>query len=263
MRFRTAWICALALLTLSACKKLPDRGEIVDLGDSVYLEFAGTQLLIPKKSWLKGYGRNSTDGKVSDIILHALAPEVKAWTPENDKIMYSGEFRTPFRTVEINVKEVAGPVAGFGRSIDARGEDGERSFLEVESDLASIGFRRFIVVWSHQEDTPSVVQYKELERKNGPGLQIIDKQLLENANPPYFLVKNDRIEKRISCEYYRSGAVLHRCNILFMWGPHRLVTAYFSKDYVGHASEMADKIKDRLIEFEQAAQNSRLSSKVK
>ena len=90
LRFREllAVVSALFLLwsTASCGRNLPNPVTITD--GLARIPIGTMVFVIPEKTWLKGYSRNSTDGLVSGFQLHAAAPEVEPWSPENNARMY-------------------------------------------------------------------------------------------------------------------------------------------------------------------------------
>lgn len=82
----------LSLSLLAGCdrmvssQKLPNPVQSQD-GMS-YIPIDDTAFLIPDKTWLKGYGLNSTDGMVSNITLHATVPDVQPWSQARHEEMY-------------------------------------------------------------------------------------------------------------------------------------------------------------------------------
>jgi hypothetical protein len=56
-------------------EKLPD--PVKSKNGLSYIPIDDTAFLIPEKTWLKGYSRNSTDGMVYSITLHATVPDVQ------------------------------------------------------------------------------------------------------------------------------------------------------------------------------------------
>jgi len=76
-----------ALVASSACgKSLPD--PVTKANGIATIPIDGLVFAIPEKTWLKGYSRNSTDGLVHGFRLHAVAPNVEPWSPENNEQMY-------------------------------------------------------------------------------------------------------------------------------------------------------------------------------
>jgi hypothetical protein len=102
---RFIWTVLLAVLmagAITGCgKSVPN--PVDQTKDPVHIPFGDTVFVIPKKTWLKGYSRHSTDGLVSHISLHALAPNVEPWSPAANDRMYHG-FRWGDR-IEIDLSD--------------------------------------------------------------------------------------------------------------------------------------------------------------
>ncbi len=82
---------AVALFALlfgtSACgRALPD--PVTKANGVATIPIDGLVFVIPEKTWLTGYSRNSTDGQVAGFSLHAAAPKVEPWSPARNEQMY-------------------------------------------------------------------------------------------------------------------------------------------------------------------------------
>lgn len=103
-------------VNLNACgKNLPDPVERKD--GYAWIPIADTAFLIPEKTWLKSYGRKSTDGSVDSFDLHVTAPDVQPWSEAVNEQMY--------------------PPAGPGQRIDVVVKD--------DRELLAFQFERFYV----------------------------------------------------------------------------------------------------------------------
>ena len=77
---------AIELVQLFTRKPLPDPVQSKD--GVAYIPIDDTAFLVPEETWLRGYSRNSTDGLVANIALHASVPDVQPWSPERNDAMY-------------------------------------------------------------------------------------------------------------------------------------------------------------------------------
>ena len=263
-----AWrASALALLTLLAgCDRMPSlqawgqaAGEVAQLlarkplpdpvqsKDGVaYIPIDDTAFLVPEKTWLRGYARNSTDGLVANIALHASVPDVQPWSPERNDAMYWK----------------AGP--GLSLRIDIQGNRAEvhlhfhevrhsrqwkSQFIEEPSDQAAQGLRRFRRSWG---------EYTEEDAKEGLkkfGAEHVESRRL-NANQPmkdtvyYEYIQNDRVQYFIHCS--DGEGLFHICHLSFPWARSLMVDIEFARRDIKNIVAMADKVSERLREFEAA-----------
>jgi hypothetical protein len=137
-------ILFLTLTMVTACKRLPN--PVISENGQSYIPIADTAFLIPEKTWLTGFGRNSTDGMVSSISMHATVPDVQPWSPAVNDVMYTGA--NPGRKVDIEIMDTRHTefIQRFPRFPNSRW-GGE--LVEVPSDLEAIGLRRFKDETSH------------------------------------------------------------------------------------------------------------------
>jgi hypothetical protein len=202
----------IALLCLSVgCKRLPN--PVISQNGQSYIPIADTSFLIPEKTWLTGYGRNSTDGMVSSISLHATLPDVQPWSPAVNDIMYTGS--NPGRKVDIEIRDARDtefiqrfplfPKSRWGGTL-----------VEVPSNLADIGLRRF-----KDETSPEIYFY----------------ELVESGKVIYFM--------RCSLT----------CRLSFPWRETLEVNISFPGSDVIYSVMVANRVKAKMGDFEQAGLN--------
>jgi len=211
-----------------------------------YIPIDDTAFLVPEETWLRGYSRNSTDGLVANIALHASVPDVQPWSPERNDAMYWK----------------AGP--GLSLRIDIQGNQAEvhlhfhevphsrqwkSQFIEEPSDQAAQGLRRFRRSWG---------EYTEEDAKEGLkkfGAEHVESRRL-NANQPmkdtvyYEYIQNDRVQYFIHCS--DGEGLFHICHLSFPWARSLMVDIEFARRDIKNIVAMADKVSERLREFEAA-----------
>lgn len=139
------------------CKRLPN--PVISQNGQSYIPIADTAFLIPEKTWLTGYGRNSTDGMVSSISMHATLPDVQPWSPAVNDVMYTGS--NPGRKVDIEIMDTRHTEFIQRFPVFPRSRWGGE-LVEVPSDLADIGLRKFKYERSLDMDFYEVVNSGEV-----------------------------------------------------------------------------------------------------
>ncbi len=219
---------AIVLVVTAGCSKhFPDPVESKD-GQS-WIPIAGTAFLIPEKSWLTGYARNSMDGMVSHISMHAMAPEAQPWSQAIHEQMYPKLGRG--QRIDIDVMKTVQPstfherFTNFPQSIFGGG-----SLVEESSDMGEYGLHKF--------------------RKR----RVTDGQL-ETDMVFYEYVEDDRVKYYAHCDDdgARRGGV-NQCNLMFPYAGKFEVTLSFRRVHMADAVSMAGKIAAKLEEFEMAGQ---------
>jgi hypothetical protein len=204
---------------LSACKKLPD--PVVRKDGYAWIPIADTAFLIPEKTWLKGYGRKSTDGSVDDFRLHATVPDADPWSENVNAQMYPPA--GPGKRIDVFVKDdretLVFQLAQFYKPPQSRWKS---SLIEVTSDLESDGLRKF--------------------RESGPKGTVF-----------YERIENDRVRYFIYCDD-DGGYIDHQfCHLSFPWGKTLYVDLKFTRNYLPHSIRMVEQITAKLKQFEAAA----------
>jgi len=237
-----------ALLTLSACNRSPALPNPVESKDGVsYIPIDDTAFLIPDKTWLTGVSRKATDGTVGHIGLHATVPDVQPWSKARHDEMYWP--------------------AGPGKKLVIRIEGGNadnhvhfhevphsrewvNQFIEEPSEQAAQGLRRFRKSWGAYSEEDA----KEGLKKFGP--EHVERRR-KNANKPmmdtiyYELIENDRVKFFMRC-HASTGGLPEDCHLNYPWGKTLMIDVYFMGNDIGHIVSMADKLSDKLREFEAA-----------
>lgn len=260
--WRTA---ALVLLTLLAgCDRMPSlqawgraASEVVQiftrmpLPDPVqskdgvaYIPIDDTAFLVPEETWLRGYARNSTDGMVSNITLHATVPDVQPWSRARHEEMYwkAG----PGKKLLIYIKGGVHSAPDFDvpRSKRPPGE-----FVEELSDQAAQGLRRFRQSWGEYPEEDAA------KDKARFGADFVERMRSHNGKPMmdtvyYEHIQNDRVKYFIYCN--DGDGLFHICHLLMTWTPTVAIDIQFTRRDIVHIVSMADKVSERLREFEAA-----------
>ncbi len=227
--------CLIALsLVLTACgKSLPNPVESKD-GQS-FIPIADTAFLIPEKTWLTGYGRKSTDGMVAHIGLHAFVPDVLPWSQERHSLMYPKLGRG--QIVEVDVEDLSDPNSLFFERFPNFPQStwGVGKLVEEPSDLAPYGLRKFRQRWTSDGQIQAGTVFYE---------HVID----------------GKVKYLALCDDYADGRTTNQCQLFFPYAEKLRVTLRFRRDYMADGVRIADKIFEKLKEFE-AAGRARLAVK--
>lgn len=229
-----------------APKRMSDPVERTD--GMAYIPIDDTAFLIPEKTWLKGYSRNSTDGLVGSITLHATIPDVQPWSQARHDEMYwpAG----PGKKLEIRIYgDSASQVRNFPdvpRSIRQRSD-----FIEEPSDQAAQGLRRFRELWTYKLGTAEL----EKHRKEF-GDEQVNRLLAKDGTPDlsttyYEFIEHDRVKYLVDCTDDK-GVLFQSCHLKFPLARSLMVDVHFVRDHLRHIVSMADKLSARLHEFEAA-----------
>ena len=235
---------AIELVQLFTRKPLPDPVQSKD--GVAYIPIDDTAFLVPEETWLRGYSRNSTDGLVANIALHASVPDVQPWSPERNDAMYWK----------------AGP--GLSLRIDIQGNRAEvhlhfhevphsrqwkSQFIEEPSDQAAQGLRRFRRSWG-------IYPEKDAEKDTRQfGAEFVERMRGHNGKPMkdtvyYEYIQNDRVQYFIHCS--DGEGLFHICHLSFPWARSLMVDIEFARRDIKNIVAMADKVSERLREFEAA-----------
>ena len=234
---------------VAACGKAPSVPDRVERKDGLaYIPIDDTAFLIPEKTWLKGYSRNSTDGLVASITLHATIPDVQPWSSERHEEMYwpAG----PGKKLEIRIKgDRADQVQVFPVVPNSIRQSFE--FIEEPSDQAAQGLRRFRELWSFYKDEKA-----EMEAIRRWGREFVEKRRRDAGKPMlgtvyYEFIEHERVKYFIHCSDSKE-VVFQGCHLLFPLTQTLMVDVHFVRDHIRDIVAMADKLSDRLREFEAA-----------
>ena len=202
--FLVAMLGVMSVIGLTACKKSPPLPNPVEKKDGqAYIPIDDTAFLIPEKTWLVGFGRNSTDGMVSSITLHATVPDVQPWSQERHEEMYWPAGPGKKLTVYLN-GDSADQISRFysvPRSVIQSFD-----FIEENSDQAAQGLRRFRRLWGQYSEEAAK---KALTRY---GQDFVDEMRRDAGKPMmdnvyYELIEHDRVKYLIYCSDDRGGAL--------------------------------------------------------
>lgn len=229
-----------------APKRMSDPVERTD--GMAYIPIDDTAFLIPEKTWLKGYSRNSTDGLVYSITLHATIPDVQPWSQARHDEMYwpAG----PGKKLEIYIKGGGVTASDFFVS---RSKRPPGQFIEETSDQATQGLRKFRRVWTFYKDKSA-----EDEAVRQFGRESVE-ELRRDAGKPmmdtsfYEFIEHERVKYFIYCSDSKGG-FFQSCHLIFPWATSATVyvDVHFVRDHLRHIVSMADKLSARLHEFEAA-----------
>lgn len=230
----------------AAAPRLPDPVERKD--GLAYIPIDDTAFLIPEKTWLKGYARHSTDGLVASITLHATIPDVQPWSQARHEEMYWSA--GPGKTLEIRIYgDRASQVRNFPdvpRSIRQRSD-----FIEEPSDQAAQGLRRFRELWTYK------LEPAELEKHRKEfGDEQVNRLLAKDGTPDlsttyYEFIEHDRVKYLVDCSDSKDG-LFQGCHLMFPLARTLMVDVTFVRDHIRDIVAMADKLNERLHEFEAA-----------
>jgi len=249
---------------LSACdnssQSSPDRlpNPVESKDGLAYIPIDDTAFLIPEKTWLKGYSRKSADGLVHSITLHATIPDVQPWSPERNDEMYwpAG----PGKKLEIYI---FGDREDQARSFPTAPNSIFQSFdfVEESSDQAAQELRRFRRLWSFYKD-----QEAEDEAVRRWGLKFVEERRRDAGTPMmatvfYEFIEHDRVKYFIYCSDGKDG-IFKSCHLMFPWARTLMVDVHFVRDHISDIVSMADRLSERLREFEHAGL-ARLSNQSK
>lgn len=234
---------------VAGCKKSSRLPNPVESKDGVsYIPINDTAFLIPEKTWLKGYGRNSTDGLVSSITLHATIPDVQPWSQARHEEMYwpAG----PGEKLVIHIKgDRADQTKAFPHVPSSVFQSFE--FVEEDSDQAAQGLRRFRKL--RRVDPAGV---PKLRKEFGD--KAVDELLAKDGTPYMDTVYYERIEhERVKYFIYCSDSkepLFQGCHLLFPCSGTLMVDVDFDRDHIRDIVAMADKLHDHLRNFEGAGQ---------
>jgi hypothetical protein len=125
-------------------------------------------------------------------------------------------------------------------------------FIEEPSDQAAQGLRKFRQLW------PS---YSEEDAKEGLtkfGQEHVE-SMRKHAGKPmmdtsfYEFIEHDRVKYFIYCSDSKGG-LFQGCHLLFPWARTLMVDVHLVRDDIRYIVAMADKLSDRLREFEATGQ---------
>ena len=234
---------AIELVQLFTRKPLPDPVQSKD--GVAYIPIDDTAFLVPEETWLRGYSRKSTDGTVGSITLHATVPDVQPWSRARHDEMYwkAG----PGKKLLIYIKGGVHSAPDFDvpRSKRPPGE-----FVEEPSDQAAQGLRRFRQSWGEYPEEDAAKDKAQF------GADFVERMRSHNGKPMmdtvyYEYIQNDRVQYFIYCDDGNSG-LFQGCHLLMTWTPTVAIDIQFTRRDIVHIVSMADKVSERLREFEAA-----------
>ncbi|PKO34529.1 MAG: hypothetical protein CVU34_07180 [Betaproteobacteria bacterium HGW-Betaproteobacteria-7] len=239
-----------ALLTLTACDRSPTLPNPVESKDGVsYIPIDDTAFLIPEKTWLKGAGRNSTDGLVCCIDLHATIPDVQPWSKARHEEMYWQH--GPGKRLDVYLKgDRPDQVERFYDIPQSIFSVSISSMVEEPSELAAQGLRKYRQYWpaySEKDAERGLAQFGAAHvesRRRSAGKPMMDSayyELLEDGRMKYFIRCNEG-----------SGGLFEGCHLYFPVSKTVIAEVHFVADHLKHVVSMADKLSAKLQEFQAA-----------
>ena len=198
--------------------------------------------LIPEKTWLTGYARNSTDGLVCCIQLHATVPDAQPWSKERNDEMYwrAGPGKKLMISITGNVN--------IDRHLISRRHDPK--YIEETSDQTEQDLRRFRKLRS--KFNPEF--YKKTLAKYGK--DFADKGRVQAGKPRlgtvyYEKVENNKVKYYINCDDETEGLFLG-CHLYYFPYHDVKVDIYFVRRDIKNIVSMTDKVVAKLKQFEVA-----------
>lgn len=234
----------------TGCNKSTALPNPVESKDGVaYIPIDDTAFLIPEKTWLKGYSRKATDGMVGTITLHATVPDVQPWSQARHEEMYWPAGPGKKLLIYIQGNEVGAYRDHFHEVPHSRMWQSE--FIEEPSDQTAQGLRQFRQLWSYK------LEPAELEKHRKQfGDEQVNRLLAKDGTPDlsrvfYEFIEHERVKYFIHCSA-SLGPIWHTCHLSFPWARTLMIDIEFTRDDISHIVAMADKLGDRLREFEAA-----------
>ena len=122
-------------------------------------------------------------------------------------------------------------------------------FIEEPSDQAEQGLRRFRRSWGEYPEEDAA------KDKARFGADFVERMRSHNGKPMmdtvyYEYIQNDRVKYSIYCS--DGDGLFHICHLLMTWTPTVAIDIEFARRDIKHIVAMADKVSERLREFEAA-----------
>ena len=248
-------ICALGLallFSLTSCGD--DNGErkrhadpVVKENGMAYIPIDDTAFLIPEKTWLKGYSLKREDGLVGTIILHSTVPDVQPWSKERHEEMY-WKMGGPGKKLLIYIKgNRAYLQKHFHEVPHSRMVSGK--FIEEPSDQAAQGLRRFRKILQFDDE---YIEKRRREKGEKAAQRLRDRHGKTMSGTVYYeYIVDNRVRYFIRCRDDGAG-LFEGCHLSFPWATSLEVDIYFIRDHLQYIVAMADRVVERLKEFEKA-----------
>lgn len=238
----------LALLALSACDRSPALPNPVESKNGMsYIPIDDTAFLIPEKTWLKGAARNSTDGLVCCIDLHATIPDVRPWSKERHEEMYWKH--GPGKRLDVYLKgDRADQVERFYDIPQSIFSVSISSMVEEPSELAAQGLRKYRALSLPYDETYEEQYIASFGKEAIEGMR-------SNAGKPrmnavyYELLEDGRMKYFIRCNE-GSGGLFEGCHLYFPVSKTVIAEVHFVADHLKHVVSMANKLSAKLQEFQ-------------
>ena len=213
-----------------------------------YIPIANTAFLIPKEKWLKNDAISNFNEKVINIQLE-ISPEISPLPPRKDNNGDDIFVSKDKIVIVINSYGNSNQIKEFPR-VPHSIIDTSNPLMEEISDQKNQGLRRFRRLLGGYEYTQE--EARQASKTSG-------KELILNQNGKYYyihktevdyiLVKENRVKYFISCIDV-NDITKETCHIYFPWGDFIMIKIYFIKELLPRGIAMADKVTDKLREFE-------------
>lgn len=247
---RILGLALVALLTLTACERSPALPNPVESKNGMsYIPIDDTAFLIPEKTWLKGAARNSTDGLVCCITLHATIPDVQPWSQERHEEMYWKY--GPGKKLDIYLKgDRADQVERFYDIPQSIFSVSISSMVEEPSEYTAQGLRRYRQILAPFDETEAesfiaTFGKEDLERRR----KDTGKKLMHAVY--YELLEDNRMKYFIRCSE-GGGGLFEGCHLYFPVSKTVIAEVHFVADHLKHVVSIADKLSTKLQEFQAA-----------
>jgi hypothetical protein len=160
---------------------------------------------------------------VDSFFVHATAPDIEPWSEAVNAQMYPE--RGPGKRVDIFVKSYKRENFDFLARIFPQAPQsrwrGASPLVEVESDHKDNDLRKF----------------RDLKNK---------------GTVFYEYIESNKVRYFIYCNENENPPVRQHCHLSFPWTPPLFVDLSFTRNYLPYSIRMADKITEKLEEFEAA-----------
>lgn len=222
--FASLAVSLFGLFGRSPNKTMKAEEEVANLRNGVYEFHLGSSLFVVPQNYVRGYGRNSTDGLLYHFTLHAKLPEFSGYTPADAEVFKN--FLNKGR-IEITVHA------------DRRTRvQSERYWY----DMAYTATAKIIGVDLMRGDSLAPKIHEMQQKADSYG--VVQKYI--------FVVGDGVVLKDLRCDGL--------CRITIVYKDHINIYAVFDERYKGEWLGISDKIIGLLSSFEKSDNGAALSS---
>jgi hypothetical protein len=235
---------------LPGCSKVEPLPNPVESKEGLaYIPIDDTAFLVPEKTWLTNYSRNSDDGKINSISLHATVPDVSPWSKLRDEEMYRRAGPGKKLLITIQGNQIGDYRDHFHEVPHSR--MWQFKFAEEPSDQIEQGLRKFREILMQNSEIGASTDSKEAKYE-AIGRRNKDGDILFTNTVYYEYIENEKVKYFIRCSD-GPGPIWHICHLSFPWGRTLMIDIEFSRDDISNVVSMAKKVEIRVSEFEVAA----------